>query len=125
MTGEISLRGLVLPVGGIKEKVLGAQQAGITTVLLPDRNKPDLEDVPQSARDKITFKWMKRVEDAISFALEPLVPVEKKGGPGKEGKNGKAATPPAARATKPKRKRADQVEAAPVEDETPTDDAAA
>ena len=52
MTGEISLRGLVLPVGGIKEKVLAAMRAGITTVMLPARNRKDLEDVPESARER-------------------------------------------------------------------------
>ncbi len=60
MTGEISLRGLVLPVGGIKEKVLAALRAGITTVLLPARNKKDLEDIPQDARRQLQFVWLDR-----------------------------------------------------------------
>jgi ATP-dependent Lon protease len=62
----------VLPVGGIKEKVLGALAAGITTVLLPERNKPDLEDVPASARSKLTFHWLKTVDDATALALTPV-----------------------------------------------------
>jgi ATP-dependent Lon protease len=71
MTGEISLRGLVLPIGGVKEKVLAAARAGITTVLLPSRNKKDLEDVPDSARKQVRFVWLDRVDDAIAAALVP------------------------------------------------------
>jgi ATP-dependent Lon protease len=71
MTGEISLRGLVLPIGGIKEKVLAAARAGITTVLLPSRNKKDLEDVPEAARNQVRFVWLDRVDDAIAAALVP------------------------------------------------------
>jgi len=74
MTGEISLRGLVLPVGGIKEKVLAALRAGIHTVILPDRNKKDLHDVPESARAQIEFVWIKDVDEALEAALEPLIP---------------------------------------------------
>jgi ATP-dependent Lon protease len=71
MTGEISLRGLVLPIGGVKEKVLAAVRAGIGTVLLPERNRKDLDDVPQDARDRVRFAWMQNVDDAIATALEP------------------------------------------------------
>ena len=71
MTGEISLRGLVLPIGGVKEKVLAAIQAGITTVMLPARNRKDLEDVPEKARNRIRFVWLERVDDAIEAALNP------------------------------------------------------
>ena len=71
MTGEISLRGLVLPIGGVKEKVLAAIQAGITTVMLPARNRKDLEDVPEKARNRIRFVWLERVDDAIDAALNP------------------------------------------------------
>ncbi len=70
MTGEISLRGLVLPVGGIKEKALAALRAGITTVLLPARNRKDLEDIPESARARLTFVWLETVDDALVHALE-------------------------------------------------------
>ncbi|MEZ5476445.1 MAG: endopeptidase La [Thiolinea sp.] len=70
MTGEISLRGLVLPIGGVKEKCLAALRAGITTVLLPARNRKDLEDVPENAREQLEFVWLERVEDAIDVAFE-------------------------------------------------------
>jgi ATP-dependent Lon protease len=71
MTGEISLRGLVLPIGGVKEKVLAAARAGITTVLLPARNQKDLEDVPEAARQQVRFVWLERVDDAVAAALNP------------------------------------------------------
>lgn len=71
MTGEISLRGLVLPVGGIKEKVVAAAAAGLTRVMLPARNRRDFDDIPQGARDKLEFIWLERVDDAIAQALEP------------------------------------------------------
>jgi ATP-dependent Lon protease len=70
MTGEISLRGLVLPIGGVKEKCLAALRAGIHTVMLPARNRRDLEDVPENARKQLNFIWLERVEDAIAAALE-------------------------------------------------------
>jgi ATP-dependent Lon protease len=71
MTGEISLRGLVLPIGGVKEKVLAAARAGISSVLLPSRNRKDLEDVPDSARKQVQFVWLESVDDAIAAALVP------------------------------------------------------
>lgn len=71
MTGEISLRGLVLPVGGIREKVVAAARAGITTVMLPARNRRDYDDIPPSARDKLRFVWLDTVDDAIRAALTP------------------------------------------------------
>jgi len=69
MTGEISLRGLVLPIGGVKEKVLAALRAGIKTVMLPKRNEKDLEDVPAAAREKLEFVWLETVEDAVRCAM--------------------------------------------------------
>jgi ATP-dependent Lon protease len=69
MTGEISLRGLVLPVGGIKEKVIAAHRAGIERVLLPDRNRKDYEDIPESVRSSVEFIWLKTVDDALNAAL--------------------------------------------------------
>jgi ATP-dependent Lon protease len=70
MTGEISLRGLVLPVGGIKEKVVAAAAAGLTRVMLPARNRRDFDEIPQGARDKLQFIWLERVDDAVAAALE-------------------------------------------------------
>jgi ATP-dependent Lon protease len=69
MTGEISLRGLVLPVGGIKEKTVAAHRAGIRTVLLPARNRKDLEDIPDSVRREVTFVWLERAEEATGHAF--------------------------------------------------------
>jgi len=71
MTGEISLRGLVLPVGGIKEKTIAAHRAGIRTVLLPLRNHKDLEDIPESVRNDLRFVWLEHVEEALASAFEP------------------------------------------------------
>jgi ATP-dependent Lon protease len=75
MTGEISLRGLVLPVGGIKEKVVAAARAGLTRVMLPARNRRDYEEIPEDARNRLEFIWLERVEEAIAAALEET-PVE-------------------------------------------------
>jgi len=71
MTGEISLRGLVLPVGGIKEKVVAAHSAGIKRVMLPARNRRDYDDIPEVARREMEFVWLERVEEAVAAALEP------------------------------------------------------
>jgi ATP-dependent Lon protease len=71
MTGEISLRGLVLPIGGVKEKVLAALRAGITTVMLPERNRRDLEEIPADAREQLTFVWVSDVDQAMATALAP------------------------------------------------------
>jgi ATP-dependent Lon protease len=70
MTGEISLRGLVLPVGGIKEKVLAAKRAGLTHVLLPALNRRDLEDIPAGALQDLRFEFLNTVDEALKFALE-------------------------------------------------------
>ncbi|MGJ0491659.1 endopeptidase La [Methylobacter sp.] len=70
MTGEISLRGLVLPVGGIKEKVIAASRAGIKTVMLPARNKRDFEEIPKAVRDQLQFVWLEKVDDALEVAVE-------------------------------------------------------
>jgi len=70
MTGEISLRGLVLPIGGVKEKVLAALRAGITTVMLPGRNRRELEEIPSEAREKLKLVWIDEVDDALANALE-------------------------------------------------------
>ncbi len=72
MTGEISLRGVVMPVGGIKEKCVAAARAGIKTVILPARNKRDLEDIPDSVRARLEFIWAERIEDVFEHALEAV-----------------------------------------------------
>jgi ATP-dependent Lon protease len=72
MTGEISLRGLVLPIGGVKEKTLAALRAGIKCVMLPKRNEKDLEDVPAEAREKLEFVFLERVEQAVKTAIGEL-----------------------------------------------------
>ncbi len=76
MTGEISLRGVVLPVGGIKEKCVAAARAGIRTVILPARNRRDLEDIPESVRNKLEFVWAERIDDVLARALE-TAPVQR------------------------------------------------
>jgi ATP-dependent Lon protease len=70
MTGEISLRGVVLPVGGIKEKCVAAARAGIRMVILPARNRRDLEDIPESVRNRLEFVWAEKIEDVLARALE-------------------------------------------------------
>ena len=71
MTGEITLRGQVLPVGGIKEKVLAASRNGLSTVILPKRNEADLEDVPENVRSEMNFIFAERVDDVVNAALMP------------------------------------------------------
>jgi ATP-dependent Lon protease len=69
MTGEITLRGKVLPIGGLKEKVLAALQAGITTVIAPERNRKDLEEIPSHLRKKIKFVFVTRIDQVFATAL--------------------------------------------------------
>jgi ATP-dependent Lon protease len=69
MTGEITLRGRVLPVGGIKEKILAAHRAGIKRVILPERNVADLEEVPQEVRDELEFVPVSKVDEVLANAL--------------------------------------------------------
>ncbi len=91
MTGEISLRGLVLPVGGIKEKIVAAHRAGLRRIMLPARNRKDFEDIPEEVRQQLTFTWLERVDDAVSAALEPAKP----SGPAAESPaNREAVSPP-------------------------------
>ncbi len=71
MTGEVTLQGLVLPIGGVKQKVLAAHRMGLTEVILPARNEKDVDDVPASVREVMTFHFARRVEDALNVALEP------------------------------------------------------
>jgi ATP-dependent Lon protease len=69
MTGEITLRGIVLPVGGIKEKILAAKRAGITTVILPKRNEKDLIEVPEKAKEKMTFQFVEKVDEMLPLVF--------------------------------------------------------
>jgi ATP-dependent Lon protease len=71
MTGEITLRGQVLPVGGIKEKVLAAHRFGLKRVVLPDRNQGDLDDLPDEVRQEMEFIFAETVDDVLNAALEP------------------------------------------------------
>ena len=70
MTGEITLRGKVMPIGGVKEKVLAARRAGVTTVILPQRNEKDLEDVPPKVREEMQFRFVESIDEVIEHALE-------------------------------------------------------
>jgi ATP-dependent Lon protease len=70
MTGEISLRGRVLPVGGVKEKVLAAARAGIKHIMLPEKNKIDLDEIPADVKKKLTFKTVKNIDQALRYALK-------------------------------------------------------
>jgi len=70
MTGEVTLQGLVLPIGGVKQKVLAAHRMGLKEVILPKRNEKDLDDVPESVRKEMTFHLAGRVEEVLKFALE-------------------------------------------------------
>jgi len=72
MTGEISLRGLVMPIGGLKEKSLAALRAGIKTIMVPRRNEKDLEDIPADAKQQLEFVFLDRVEDAVKVAIGEL-----------------------------------------------------
>jgi ATP-dependent Lon protease len=73
MTDEITLRGRVLPVGGIKEKVLAAHRAGIRTVILPRRNERDIEDVPEELRKQLAFVLVDDADEVLRYALTPVV----------------------------------------------------
>ena len=70
MTGEVTLRGLVLPVGGIKEKVLAAHRGGVKRIIMPARNEKDLKDIPQNVKDEIEFFFVKKVDEVLEAALE-------------------------------------------------------
>jgi ATP-dependent Lon protease len=76
MTGEITLRGRVLPIGGLKEKVLGAHRAGITTIIIPKANEADLEDVPLEVQKELSFHPVETLEEVLRIALVPTVDQE-------------------------------------------------
>jgi ATP-dependent Lon protease len=65
------LRGLVLPIGGIKEKVIAAHAAGIKRIMLPQRNRKDFDEIPEEVRRQVEFIWLERIDDAVASALEP------------------------------------------------------
>jgi ATP-dependent Lon protease len=71
MTGEVTLQGRVLPIGGLKQKVLAAHAAGLTEVVVPERNAPDLDDVPSDVRQQMTFHIVGSVADVLAIALQP------------------------------------------------------
>jgi ATP-dependent Lon protease len=73
MTGEVTLSGRVLPIGGVKQKLLAAQRAGLTEVFIPERNEPDLDDVPAEIREALTVRPVGRVTDILELALEPAL----------------------------------------------------
>jgi len=75
MTGEITLQGRVLPIGGLKQKVLAAHAAGITDVIIPERNRADLEDIPEKVRDEVAFHPVMSIDEVLGLALEEK-PVE-------------------------------------------------
>jgi ATP-dependent Lon protease len=97
MTGEITLRGLVLPVGGIKEKMLAAHRAGIKRIVLPERNQKDVVDVPEEIRDEMDIHYVKSVHEVLQVVLDPHKPQNGKPGPelNKPAVAGEAARPPA------------------------------
>ena len=72
MTGEVTLQGRVLPIGGVKQKVLAAQRAGLRVVALPARNGPDLDDVPDAVREELTFHLVDNVDEVLALAFEPV-----------------------------------------------------
>jgi ATP-dependent Lon protease len=74
MTGEITLRGLVLPIGGVKEKTLAAKRAGIIKVILPEKNQKDLEEIPDHVRESMQFFFVKEMDDVIKLALSRKPP---------------------------------------------------
>jgi ATP-dependent Lon protease len=71
MTGEVTLQGRVLPIGGVKQKVLAAHRAGLKEVILPERNGADLEDVPESVREQMTFRLASEIGQVLEHALAP------------------------------------------------------
>src|ERR1700752_2652367 len=98
MTGKITLRGLVLPIGGVKEKTIAAARAGIKKVILPARNRRDLEDIPQSTRALLEFVWVERVQKALEGALgEPAGAIDKVGAAEKSGVSEASVTRQAAK----------------------------
>jgi ATP-dependent Lon protease len=78
MTGEITLRGQVLPIGGVKEKVLAGHRNGLRTIILPKRNKPDIDDIPEEIKNVMTFIFAENVDEVLAAALEPAAKLSQK-----------------------------------------------
>ena len=96
MTGEVTLQGRVLPIGGVRQKVLAAHRAGLTTVVLPARNGPDLEDVPEAVRDQMTFHLASDIADVLGAALADGAEVDAAGAPGDQRRDADLSRPAAA-----------------------------
>ena len=77
MTGEITLRGQVLRIGGVKEKILAGHRNGLRTIILPKRNEPDLEDVPEEIKKAMKFHYVDTVDEVLDLALEPIRKLKK------------------------------------------------
>jgi ATP-dependent Lon protease len=97
MTGEITLRGKVLPIGGLKEKALGAHRAGIRRIIFPKRNEIELDEVPEQLKEEMTFIPVEHVDEVLA---EALVPAIEPGGATKRGTRSSAKRSPATRARK-------------------------
>jgi ATP-dependent Lon protease len=85
MTGEITLRGKVLPIGGVKEKVLAAHRMGVSTIILPRENEKDLTEIPQAVVDDLTIELVDRVDDVLKIALVPPPSPLERTSPGRDG----------------------------------------
>ena len=99
MTGEVTLQGRVLPIGGVKQKVLAAHRAGLTEVVLPERNGPDLEDVPEEVRQAMTFHLAATIADVLAPALADAAAMPDAGTPPiaeAAAASGRRAAPPGA-----------------------------
>jgi ATP-dependent Lon protease len=98
MTGEITLRGRVLPIGGLKEKILAAHRAGIKRVIVPERNRADLDEVPKEVQDAIEFCFVQKMDQVLDFALESKPSPKPAAGPIEDG--GEGERPPTGEAGK-------------------------
>ncbi|MFW6335347.1 MAG: S16 family serine protease, partial [Desulfosalsimonas sp.] len=106
MTGEISLRGRVLPVGGLREKAIGALRFGIKTIIMPEKNKPELSEIPKSVRRKISFVPVRTLDEALEIAIgKDLFTAQAKKTASRSGRGGRPAKP----GGKPAEKRAEKL----------------